>query len=687
MSHLRAPAAPARLSTALVARAVTFLTAAAALGVAAGMLGALMGLARAFRSVPLGLLAIGGIASAAVIVGGCWLSTASVRRIRDLWFMVLLSAFWVVTRLALVAALPRYAPYDDEAYLHRFVSMLAAGRLSAETLAGLSSWSDYCIFVPRSFPFFYPLRLLFGDSDLAAVYVLNALLGAATLVFVFLIARRLSGSANARVAAWLLALSPLHVLDVLSYSPQVPGTFFFVVGIWLVLGAFEKRRLPWQDALWRGPALGLLMILGGIQRGMVDLLLLAIAAVLALTATFTKARRPGLARMVVTGALAIVVWFPVKSGFDAWVASHDVGKSRTHLLIYQTMGWNVSSLGGYLGRYEQLDLATAPQGKTRVMLSVLATEIAREPLVTLGVVPVAKAPQFFTLGYGGVSEQGMALSGYPAAAALARVARLAYAPIVLLMCIAGMAAAVKRWHLAWRLWLPILSTVLTGCAIVFFWVAQARYAHSIYFALLIFAAVGFANLRAEGLRALRLDAGAVKRVVAAGTVWLILWGAFAGLAYAAARAARSYQFADLRAAVVELAGQRAQVTRLDRWTGAWERVITLQAGTKLPATMRIGWPSGPELDGYPGLRLSLWTPEPVDAAAAFARVLVPCTRAGGSTYTLKELMTMKRGRWPIEPTGSAGRSVEVTLLPPDGQAELVLQRPLKLAFGYVLAEK
>jgi len=666
---------------------VTLLTTAAAFGVASGMLGCFAGLLRHFRELPLWVLAAACIFGMVGILVGCWLSMVSVRWVRDLWFVALLAAFWVGTRLAVAAVFPRYALINDDKLMHDFVATLAREGPTHATLARLSSGYDYYLYLYRAFPLYYPLRVFFGAADLVAVHVVNAILGAGTLVFTFLIARRLVGSAYARVAAWLLAICPYHVLDVLSYTPQIPGTFFLVVGIWFILGGLRKHPSPWRDALWRGLALGCLLILVGIQRNGQDEFLLALGAVVVALSALTKARRAGLAAMVATGVLAAAVWFPAKSHFDAWVRGNDVTRIRSPILGYVTRGWNLVSLGEYLGRYEQLDVAGAPQSKDRLLLSVLATEAARKPLIMFGVVPVVKASKFFALGFGATAEEGLDESGYRTAALLAMAFRLTYAPVVLLMCIAGFMAALNRWPLAWRLCLPTASIVLAAAAIVLLWEAQPRYSHCIHFALVTVAAVGFGSLREKGRSAFWLYGGAGRRVALSAATGLVVWLAVAGTVYGVSRQAWSYLYADVSAAVVEAGKQPAPARPLDKWTGAWEQVVTLSQGTRLPATLRIGWPSALEAKGYSGLGISLWTPEPVEGAWASWRVLIPSARGGQQEYTLRELAVMKRGIWPAQTRGGAGQAVEIALLPPEGQAEFVLPQPARLAFGYVLAEK
>lgn len=687
LSRQGAVGAQVRPSSAWAGRILTLLTTAAAFGAASGMLGCVAGLLRHLRALPLWVLAAACIFGIAAILAGCRLSMVSVRRVRDLWFVALLAAFWVGTRLAVAAAFPRYSLINDDKLMHDFVATLAREGLTHATLARLSSWYDYYLYLYRAFPLYYPLRVLFGAADLEAVHVVNAILGAGTLAFTFLIARRLVGSAYARVAAWLLAVCPYHVLDVLSYTPQIPGTFFLVVGVWLMLGGLRKRQSPWLDALWRGLALGCFLILVGIQRNGQDVLLLAIGAVVVALSALTKAGRAGLASMVATGVLAAAVWFPVKSQFDAWVRANDVSRIRSPILGYVTRGWNLVSLGEYLGRYEQLDVAAAPQSKGRLLLSALATEAARKPVIMFGVVPVVKASKFFALGFGGTAEEGLAESGYRTAALVATAFRLTYAPVVVLMCMAGFIAALNRWRLAWRLCLPTASIVLAAAAIVLFWEAQPRYSHCIHFALVTVAAVGFGSLREEGRSALWLHGGAGKRVALSAAAGLVLWFAVAGAAYGVSRQARSYLYADVSAAVVEVGGQRAPARPLDRWTGAWEQVVTLSQGTRLPATLRIGWPSAVDTKGYSGLGMSLWTPEPADGTWASCQVLAPSARGGLERYSLRELTVMKRGLWPAQTFGGGGQAVEIALLPPQGQAEFMLSQPVKLAFGYVLAEK
>ncbi len=654
---------------------------AAIVGVTTGFLASLAGVLKNLPGLGLPLFAAALALVALGVVAGSWFFFRHAG-LRDSRFIALLAALWLLSRGAVVLAFPRAVLVGDEADLHQFVMALSARGFGSANLARLSAGYDYQVWLSRAFPIYYPLRVFFGDLDVLAVRVLNVALGAATLVLTFLILRRLCGTRIARVAVWLLAIFPYHLFNVLGYDPQIPGTLFFLSGIWLALDIFQRRPAAPLWLILRGAALGACLFLASVQRGGLDLLLFAILLVMVAFEAFRRGSRFGLRWAFVVLAAAFVVCWPARLGVESWIHSHDVYQHRSHILGFMTRGWSIPLPGEYLRRYEQLDFASPQADKRRVLLSVLATQVVRAPVATMGVVPLAKIGKFFLLGYAANAESALSRAGYVAAARCYRALSVAYAPFLLFLSIAGLLAALNNGALAWRLALPLLAIVSAASAIVLFWEASPRYSHCVHFAFAGVAAVGWSQLRRGVRSGLSLDAVRRKQLALVVVAACLLWAVFAAALSARLRSAGSYLFADIRHAVATLEDRPVGTEPLDRWTAPWEQEMVLPDGVDLPAKLHIEWPAAAQ----PKQRMwnvSLWLPVPPPEPWASCRVVVPSADHGAAVYPLRELDIMKRAIWTdISPDN--GRSyLEVALLPPLGQTAIHASGPLTLAFGYI----
>jgi hypothetical protein len=660
-----------------------FCVASAALaGAMVGFLTSLGGVLKDVRSLTVPVFAAALVLAAAGVAAGSWFSFGSVARVRDSLFIAWLAALWLLSRLAVVLAFPRAVLVADDAELHQFVVALRDGGFGAAHLARMSASYDYQVWLSRAFPVYYPLRVWFGDHDVFAVRLLNVALGAATLVLTFLILRRLCGTRAARVAAWLLTFFPCYFFNVIGYDPQIPGTLFFVAGVWLALGAFQKRPVAPLWLILRGAALGASLFLAGVQRGGVDLLLFAIllvfAALRALRRGSLSSQRGALAVL----AVALIVWWPARSGVASWIHSHDAYGLRSHQLGFLTRGWNLPQLGEYLLRYEQLDIASPPADKKRVLLSVLATQVVREPVATLGAVPLAKVGKFFLLGYTANIEPALSKGGYGGAARFSKALQVAYTPLLLFLSMAGLAAALKSNAMAWRLALPLLAIVSAASAIVLLWETSPRYSQCVHFAFAGAAAVGYSQLR-RGLRpALTIGAVPGKRFLLVVAAAGLLWVGFAAALSAGLRSASSYLFADIRHAEVTLADRPLRMEPLHRWTTPWEETIELENGVALPAKLRIAWPTAGQREGG-DWNMSVWLPTPPAEPWASCRIVVPAADHHEMVYQLRDLAAMKRSAWTDVSPDNGRRAVDVVLLPPLGQTGFSPSGPITLAFGYI----
>ncbi len=458
-----------------------------------------------------------------VAVAGCAWCAKSTRILSDTKFLALVAGLWVVSRCAVVFLFRNYVLVGDEYFLHQFVVAMAKGGLNHLNLGQLSNSYDFPIWLSRALPIYYPLRVVFGSNDLVAVRILNTVMGAGTLAFTFFIAKRVTSARMARVAAWLLLIFPYHVFDVLGCEPEIPGTLLFTAGIWLLLRLMDERSYS-SKVIAEALLLGFLMALMGVVRGGLDLLLVVVAAVLVLCSRRWGNNRRSAKAACLLALVAMAVWLPARYAVSRWVASYDLYHLRSQALGFLTRGSNPVSMGEYLLRYEELDAATPPVEKSRVLLSVLMTETRREPLVTLFAVPVAKLVKVFLPGYSASFERGLEMGGYNRATLAATGARLAFAPVLLIMGFIGALPASYRVWVVVRYRVPIVTVATASGALVLLWEASPRYSHCAHFALVILAAAGFAQLeRREFWRAPRLNRQAISRVATSTAGLFLIW--------------------------------------------------------------------------------------------------------------------------------------------------------------------
>jgi hypothetical protein len=584
---------------------------------------------------------------------------------------------WIASRAVVILAFPNYTPVGDELYFRRVVLALADRGLTASNLNRLSASYDYPVWVSRALPLYLPARVLFGASDLAAIRAIQTFLGAGTLVFTFLIAKRLAGSCCARIAAWLLTMFPCHLLGVLSYDPQIPGTFLFLAGVYLAVVA-TRRGNGTRGATYAGmgAAFGACLFLAGVQRGGIDFLLFAVALAAAALYRFASAKGRPVRAVGAFFAIAAVVWIPSRYATDRWIAANDVYHLRSHTLGFMTRGWNLVTLGEYLQRYEALDIASPAADKKRVLAAVLVTEFARQPLA-LGIVPAAKIAKFFLLGYAAPAQTGLLTGGYPKSAQVAKACTAAFAPLVLMLAGAGLLRALRGGRLRSRLLIPVLLLTGSVAAITILWETSPRYAHPVHFALAILAAIGALELRKRPTpwAAIR-DTGRKLAVAASmlGAAWLLL----CCVVFAAASHAGSVTFADLRTCRAEMDGAVMRIEALHPWTRAWEGMIEIPGETPLPAEVRLSVPA-PERYKNGRMAISLWLPDQPGGPCPSCRVVV---RGAAEAPYVRDLARMKRFYAAAGPGNGKNRVIEIGI----EARERRTPAPIRLALGYILPD-
>ena len=507
-------------------------------------------------------------------------------------FLAALISTWVSLRVAIVLLFPKYVLTGDEQYFHVFVAKLHTALLSGN-IAALSNIYDYPVWLSRAFPLYLPLAFAFGSHDAMAARYMNVLLGAAQVVILFFIAQMLAGSKVAKLTCLLLLIFPYHCVNVLSYDPQVAGTFFLLLAILVFLKLIKPLHRTTAALALSGFLLAISLLFAGIQRGGIDLLLIAVMIVV--TGLLRVNRRSVVAIACAVG----FVWLPCRMAFDYWIGSHDSYHLRTHALGFMTRGWNFETSGEYLPLYEQLDVVSPPSEKKHLLEAILVTEFAKEPVRALIYLPIIKTAKLFAIGFASTAEIGLERGGYLSAAEVYKSLRSVYAPVILALAIYGLLLSFKRPKTLLRLMLPAILIAFSCAGIVLLWETSPRYGHPFHFAILFFASYGALGLSRNGIRTAQAS---IKPILGGNLALVCCWLAFSTALFLTCRMLKSYWLVDPRSLTLTLDQKPIQIAPINPLTKSWEGQFKIPSGTALPATLQISTPA------EDGLVLHLWFP-------------------------------------------------------------------------------
>jgi hypothetical protein len=643
---------------------------AALLFAAVGLAGVLAGLFKTLTTQPVVIL----VMAAGLPLGGAviWLGL-KIKSARA--FLLLTTACWLLSRAAIVLLFPSFVLPGDELYFHQFVTRLVPA-MAAGTIPTLSTIYDFPVWLSRAFPFYLPLAILFGPNDLWAARFLNVILGAAQLLILFFISRRLIGDRAARFTCLLLLIFPYHWINVLSYDPQIAGTFFLLIAVWMFLFLARRETYSAPILVCIGACLSLSLLLAGIQRGGIDLLLVGVMIVVVVVLLFFPPYRIH-SRNIAVLALAVCALNPLRSEFNHWIKSNDANSLRSHTLGFMTRGWNLETLGEYLPLYEQLDAASPHAEKARTLEAILVTEFARQPIRSLIALPLIKTAKFFALGYASTAELGLSNAGYASATFVYQALRSLYAPIVLALCTLGTLLCWTRRRLQLRMLVPVLLIVMSCSAIVLLWETSPRYSHPVQFAVLMLSTLGVMRSR-QVLAAMRQTKLLIE-VTGAAAALVAGWLLVSACIFAFARAATAYQFADMRSVSVHLNGAPLVVQPLHSFSSSWEDAITIPAATSLPASVGVSFPEM-TIAGRDHLTVSVWLPDSHPGKKIAYKVTC---RTPEISQTVPSAESGHILRLMLPDRGNKTPTLELLLDSESGQTRIGF--PVRVAFGYAVS--
>jgi len=226
--------------------------------------------------------------------------------------------------------------------------------------------------------------LIFTDNSNYAALAVSALAGTATVGMTYLIGEALFGASVGLVGAFLLAVSPYHLLYSRETLSSAPAVFFWIAALWLLLRSGKVNTF-----------------LAGIACGLCSACsyreVYIPAVVIALLAVGMAAKRVRMKETVVLAGLWLIGFAGVLCAFEVqylvWLkAVSSLGVSYPHGTYFEQLrglvtlnvGWGLSmkapwAFGYYLWRWE---------GVGSLVLFLVALAFALRNLLTGGVLPL-----------------------------------------------------------------------------------------------------------------------------------------------------------------------------------------------------------------------------------------------------------------------------------------------------------
>jgi len=317
----------------------------------------------------------------------------------------------------------------------------------------------YCQFGPLHTTLMRPFIALDRDAPRSSRY-LSLLCGLAAFFPFFAFARRLVGEPRAELAAFALAVSPLHLQASTTASSEALYLLLWVSAIERLLSALESRRLATFAAA------GLLASLAAVTRYDAWLALPMVAA-----AAFWFARGPapatmirGLAVFAACAAVFPLAWLAwgAAAGGDPFFFAHYI--SSDHAALGATAG---ARYGALLGRARQLGVwalaflaAMTPPGAVLAGVALVRGARSLSPAMRVAVVAALGPPALY------LAEGLIAQSFEP-------LARFALIPGALLLPLAAGAVPLARGR-AFRLGALAGAAVLSVAVFAVATVGRAR---------------------------------------------------------------------------------------------------------------------------------------------------------------------------------------------------------------------
>lgn len=434
------------------------------------------------------------LAAGVVLVLLLWTLRRWPEKLPEALFLVLLGVPLTIGKLVYVH-LVQMEPISDFAAMWALTGEIASAGLP--TPATLVEW----LYLERVLPYLLPLRVLFGPEP-SSYAAANVLVGVASSVGTYFLARRLFGPAAARAAFALSMVAPETWLAAEIPTHDVPGALFLVLGLLILYAVHDRVREGRRSAILWGAGWGLLVVVLDLQRTVGTWFLLTCGTVAAASVLLDPpAPQWRRGALLAIGALLLVPMLTLAAGNWALRAgglknsAGDFVREQEPALLMGLTSWSDGlpwNIAAEVSRYRDLPIDWTPIAAAHV-----ASETAWHPLSRLGAL-VRHSRTLFALG----SQTGIYLT--PSAIGQ-RFGQLSVNAIMVASSCFSALFVFLLWRGCWRLAsspLPALSllvplaylAVLAGILILLGQI-QPRYLYAIWYLGAIFAGWGLTPAR------------------------------------------------------------------------------------------------------------------------------------------------------------------------------------------------
>ena len=245
------------------------------------------------------------------------------------------------------AAYLRTELQSDFLFLYRSAVQLRHGDLSFANNVYFYLWGYQSVYVA------WEAALLSLWEDPRMIQLVHCLLFSGSLVLLYRLMRTSLSEQAARIAAVLPLLFPFFFTLPSVLTNQIPSAFFFLLGLWCLVGQEMRQRGRWRFALG-----GALLQLGNLLRPEGVLVLAALAAVGIL---YLLSHHEQWKRLAVAGLLVLAAYFLVGRLAEllaVWTGLNPAGLGNRSPLWKFLIGFNHETGGSYSDADWQAVLST-----------------------------------------------------------------------------------------------------------------------------------------------------------------------------------------------------------------------------------------------------------------------------------------------------------------------------------------
>lgn len=383
----------------------------------------------------------------------------------------------------------------DSMLLWKHVGTFAENGYTPETLSAMSDSYDYQVWTRRTVPWYALVRRICGaEGSIRGVQLFHTAVMVLAACLTWRLGRVLFGGRVAAIALAFHVLMPWRLFTHLDLAHHIVGSFYYTLGVWILVEWHRPGRGRAAKALLCIPA-ALLLPLMRLEGGIDFVFLGGVAATVFLMVLAGRIRLRNAAVDAVALLLVPLLASSLLVGpFDKRVDEADLHHYDSGIPAWTLRGWCLETGGQYYSDYEQVDCLTPRELKAPMLGRILAGQaFYNTSAVAFRHIPL-KMAKYFMAGYASSFEELLLAPERRPARGIYMGARNAF-----LFCLLPCAAAGMFWMLPVgrrKNLLPFIVpfATLVGAYVVF-GESDARYSSYIHSFLFLSAAAFLARRR------------------------------------------------------------------------------------------------------------------------------------------------------------------------------------------------